>query len=135
MRTDSRRHLRTRTRTRRSGGGYVLIDAIMALAIVLILLGVLTVAVARQRRGSERLADSRAAIRLAEETITALQTGAAAPTPPEGIKVQVRATPAPDKLEAPSGSTWVDVEVMYQNGRSSSLSGLVRADAAKGAVK
>ena len=53
----------------------------MALAIVLILLTVLTVAVSRQRRGSERLADSRAAIRLAEETITALQTGAAAPAP------------------------------------------------------
>jgi len=38
-------------------------DAVMALAIVLVLLGVLSVAVARQRRGSEHLADSRAALR------------------------------------------------------------------------
>ena len=110
-------------------------DAIMALAIVVILLGVLTVAVSRQRRGSERLADSRAASRLAEETITAMQTGAPPPASPEGMKVQVRAAATPPSLEVPTGSTWVDVQVTYGNGRASSLSGLVRADAAKGAMK
>jgi type II secretory pathway pseudopilin PulG len=128
-------HLRTRRAGEDRSGGYVLVDAIMALAIVLILLGVLTVAVSRQRRGSERLADSRAAIRLAEETITAMQTGGTPPTAPQGTKIELHATPTPAGLEVPSGSTWVDVRVTYGNGRSSSLSGLVRADAAKGAVK
>lgn len=115
--------------------GYIMADAMMALAIVLILLTVLTVAVSRQRRGSERLADSRAAIRLAEETITALQTGAALPSAPQGMTLQVRPTQAQHGLEGPTGCTWVDVLVTYGNGRSSSLSGLVRADAAKGAMK
>ncbi len=109
-------------------------DAVMALAIVLILLTVLTVAVSRQRRGSERLADSRAAIRLAEDAITAMQTGAPLPAAPEGMTLHVRPTTAQHGMEVPSGCAWVDVQVTY-NGRSSSLSSLVRADAAKGAIK
>ena len=119
-----------------SSSGYVLADAVMALGIVLILLAVLTAAVSRQRRGSERLAESRAAIRLAEETITALQTGAAPPAAPEGMSVRVRPLEVkPGGLQTPSGCTWVDVQVTYTNGRASNLSGLVRADAAKGAIK
>ncbi len=106
----------------------------MALAIVLFLLSLLSIAVARQRRGSERLADSRAAIRLAEETITAMQTGGS-PPPARGMKVQVRSIPTPPHFTAPSGSMWVDVQVTYGNGRSSNLSGMVRGDAAKGAIK
>lgn len=115
--------------------GYIAADAIIALAIVLLLLSLLSVSVARQRRGSERLADSRAAIRLAEETVTALQTGATPPPPPQGITVQVKPTEAKPQLEAPAGSTWVEVVVSYGTGRSSSLCGIVRADAAKGAMK
>ena len=109
-------------------------DAVMALAIVLILLMVLTVSVDRQRRGSGRLADSRAAIRLAEETLTALQTGATPPAAPQGMNVTVRPTPPQPGVQAPAGSAWVDVRVTYGNGRSSTLSGLVRAAdaAAKG---
>jgi type II secretory pathway pseudopilin PulG len=137
--------MRRRVRPRRQPrNGYIAADAIMAMAIVAILLTVLTVAVSRQRRGSERLADSRAAVRLAEETITALQTGAAPPTPPSGVTVQVRplaTQPATTQsaatqpaLQAPSGSTWVEVLVTY-NGRSGNLAGIVRADAAKGAIK
>jgi len=131
-------YLTRRRRRRQPRNGYIATDAIIALAIVLMLLAVLSVAASRQRRGSERLADSRAAIRVAEETITALQTGATPPAAPQGMTVQVRATPpaqpAQLALEAPSGSKWVDVLVSY-NGRSSTLSGLVRADAAKGAIK
>ena len=112
-----------------------MIDAIMALAVVLMLATMFSVAVSRQRRGSERLADSRAAIRLAEETLTAMQTGATLPAAPDGTKVQVRAATAPAGLNVPSGATWVDVIVTYGNGRSSSLAGLVRADSAKGAMK
>jgi type II secretory pathway pseudopilin PulG len=110
-------------------------DAVMALAIVLILLMVLTVSVSRQRRGSERLADSRAAIRLAEATITALQTGAAPPPAPEGMTLTVRPASTQPGVKVPEGTVWVDVNVMYGNARASSLSGLVRADAATGAIK
>jgi type II secretory pathway pseudopilin PulG len=131
-------YLPRRRRRQQLRNGYIATDAIIALAIVLMLLAVLSIAASRQRRGSERLADSRAAIRVAEETISALQTGATPPAAPKGMTVQVRATspaqPAQPALEAPSGSTWVEVLVSY-NGRSSTLSGLVRADAAKGAIK
>ena len=116
-------------------GGYIVADAVMALGIVLILLTVLTVAVSRQRRGSERLAESRAAIRLAEETITAMQRGAAPPAAPAGMSVRVRPTESQHGLLTPAGCTWVDVHVTYGNGRASSLSGLVRAEAEKGAIK
>jgi type II secretory pathway pseudopilin PulG len=134
MRNPWRRHHRNRTRSR-TRNGYIAADAVIALGIVLILLTVLSVSVGRQRRGSERLADSRAAIRLAEETITALQTGATPPAAPQGMTVAVRPAQAQGDLQPPAGSTWVDVVVSYNNGRSSSLSGLVRAEAAKGAIK
>jgi type II secretory pathway pseudopilin PulG len=110
-------------------------DAIMALAIVLILLMVLTVAVSRQRRGGERLADSRAALRLAEATITALQTGGKPPAAPDGMSVTVRPAQVQPGAKVPDGTLWVDVNVTYGNARTSSLCGLVRADAAQGAIK
>ena len=119
---------------RRRRCGYIAADAIMALAIVLILATVLTVSVSRQRRGSERLADSRAAVRLAEETLAALQAGGTVPATPEGMDVQITPLRTPSELPAPSGCTWVEVVVTW-NGRSSSLAGVVRADAAKGAMK
>jgi type II secretory pathway pseudopilin PulG len=125
-----KRHLRNR-----GSSGYVAADAVIALAILLLLLTVLSVSVSRQRHGSERLADSRAAIRLAEETITAMQSGAAPPAAAQGMTVAVRPTQAQHDLQPPAGLAWVDVVVSYNHGRSSSLSGLVRADAAKGAVK
>ena len=132
MRSERRRR-RVRTHA------YIAADAVMAVAIVGILLTVLTVAVSRQRRGSERLADSRAAIRLAEETITALQTGAAPPAAPPGMTVQIRPIQPPaattrPALQPPAGAIWADVEVTF-NGRSATLAGVVRADAAKGAMK
>ena len=128
-------YLTRRQHRRPLRSAYIAADAIVALGIVLMLLAMLSVAVSRQRRGGERLADSRAAVRLAEETLTALQTGATPPAAPQGMAIQVRATPAQTPpLEAPSGATWVDVLVSY-NGRSSTLSGIVRADAAKGAIK
>ncbi|MEA2711864.1 MAG: hypothetical protein QOF78_4465 [Phycisphaerales bacterium] len=122
-----------RRRIHRSG--YLMADALIALAIVLILAGVLATAVARQRRGSERLAESRAAVRLAEETLTAMQSGGQPPKMPEGMNVKIRPLDPPAALEVPSGCAWVEVQVTLGAGRSSSLSGLVRADAAKGAMK
>lgn len=114
--------------------GYIATDAIMALAIVAILLTLLTVAVSRQRRGSDRLADSRAAVRLAEATLLAMQTDAALPATPHGFAVTVRQLTAQHELQLSSGCTWVEVVVTF-DGRSSSLVGIARADAAKEAIK
>ena len=106
----------------------------MALAIVLIMLGVLTTAVARQRRGADRLAETRAAVRLAEDTLTAMQTGTARPNALEGTTISVKPTEVQPALAAPAGNMWVDVTVS-RNGRSTTLSGVVRADAASDAAK
>ena len=115
---------------RHGRSGWVMTDAVMALAIVLILLSVLSVAVSRQHRGSQRLADSRAAIRLAEDTITAMQHGTPPPATPDEMKVSVRATATQPGVVVPKGCAWVDVEVTYGIGRTTRLSGLVRGDAA-----
>ena len=106
----------------------------MALAIVLILLGVLTAAMTRQHRGADRLAQSRAAVRLAEDTLTAMQSGTERPAAPDGMTITVRPTEVQPALAAPAGNAWIDVTVSY-NGRSTALSGIVRADAAKEAAK
>jgi type II secretory pathway pseudopilin PulG len=121
-------------RRRGRPGGYIATDAIMALAIVLIMLSVLTTAVSRQRRGADRLAETRAAVRLAEDTLTAMQTGAARPDVPEETTVSVKPTDVQPALAAPAGNAWVDVIVSHK-GRSTTLSGIVRADAAKEAAK
>jgi type II secretory pathway pseudopilin PulG len=114
--------------------GWVFIDAITALAIVLIMLAVLATAVSRQRRGAERLAETRAAVRMAEDTLTALQSSVPPPAAPQGVTVTVHPTEVQPALPAPAGSEWVEVTIAM-NGRSTTLSGIVRADVAKGASK
>jgi hypothetical protein len=51
-------------------------DVIIALAVAVILTSALAVAVTRHQRGTQQLAERRAATRLAEATLIALQTGA-----------------------------------------------------------
>jgi type II secretory pathway pseudopilin PulG len=116
-------------RTHRPGGWFAA-DTIMGLAIVLILAALLATAVTRQRKGTERLAESRAAARVAEQIVTAMQSGAAVPPAPQGMNIEIRKVEAPSQ---PSGMSWVDVRV-NQNGRSSNVIGLVRAEAAAAAA-
>jgi type II secretory pathway pseudopilin PulG len=114
--------------------GWVAADAITALAIVLILLGVLTTAVTRQQRGANRLAETRAAVRLAEDTLTAMQSGAKPPATPDGMKVTVRPAEAKSELAAPPAFVWVDITITHR-GRDTTLSGLARADAINGEAR
>jgi hypothetical protein len=79
-------------------------------------------AVGRQNKAAARLSDARVAARIAEDALTALQAGTAAPADPEA-NVQVRRAPAPDV----KGMEWADVTVVYR-GRTSTLSGLVPAE-------
>jgi type II secretory pathway pseudopilin PulG len=111
---------------RHQPAGWMIADVLIAMAIIVILATVLATAVTRQQRASNHLADSRAAARLAEQTLTALQRGDAAPPAPEAAKIEVRAVDAP----APSTtSRWVQVRATLR-GRSSDVIGIVRADAA-----
>lgn len=104
-------------------------DALIGMAILVILsVAVATVAV-KHSRGAERLANSRQAMRLAEQTIVALQTGAPPPTPAEGSAIEIRPQ-ASDSATAIPGFAWVTVHVTHA-GRSVELTGLVRAAAAR----
>ena len=111
-------------RRHRFRAGWFFLDTVMAIAIVAILLIVLTAAVTRQRKAADRLADSRDAMRLAEQTMTSLQSGrAVTQAPGGGIRVE--------KLDTPSDlpqCAWARVTVTRGNS-SRELIGLVRADA------
>jgi type II secretory pathway pseudopilin PulG len=115
----------TRKRT-----GILTAETIVAIALVAILLVLLASGIGRQRLASDKLATSRDAVNLAEQTLTALQTGQPAPKALADAKVQVAIVPA----AAREGTKWVKVDVQL-NGRSTSLLGIVPADAPVGGAK
>jgi type II secretory pathway pseudopilin PulG len=104
-------------------GGFFLIDAIFAMGIILLLTAVLTIAMTRQRRAADRMADTRDAVRLAERTLTALQTHRPAPAPPEGSAIEIRPLGA---AKPAHGLAWVAVRVTHR-GRSTELVGIAPA--------
>ena len=110
-----------------------MIDVIAGLLILVVLTATLATSLARQDRAAQKLADSRAATRLAEQPLPALQTGRAPPTPEEGTAIDIVPL-EPGDAAPPAGRAWVRVTVT-RNGRSSSLIGLTRADAAGGGAK
>jgi len=115
---------------RRKSRGFMIADAIIAIGIASILISVLGVALTKQSRASAQLAQQREQVRLAEELMTALQTGAAAPVTPEGFKVNVsKMSGSPDV--AP-GMTWARV-VVTRGAHTSELIGVVPAAAVKDA--
>lgn len=90
--------------------GFFLEDAAVGLALVALLAGLLALALNRQNHAARKLADTRAALRLAEQTLLDLQTGQARPPDP---RVQIR------PLEPPPlpGQTWVEVAAESQGQR------------------
>jgi hypothetical protein len=115
----------SRIRRHRFRRGFFSADVIGAIILVSITAVLLAAAVHHTQRGSARLADSRAAVNLAEQTLIALQAGLTVPKAPEGAKVQIEMSDAPG---AADGLAWATVTAQV-NGRSASLTGLVKADA------
>lgn len=110
----------SRKRIRR---GWLAADTMIGLAIVLALLTTLGAALAKQQRASDRLAETRASVRLAEQTLIAMQTSQEAPVAPPDVTITVTA------LHASGGAPtlkWVRVTVARSN-RVQSLVGLVPA--------
>ena len=110
----------------RAAGGYLILDVTIGLAILAIMLGMLVSTLGQQRRASRHLADTRAAVRLAERTLASWQTGAAlTPTrPTEGLsRWRLLDDPAPVDTHR-----WVEVTAEVR-GRTARLVGLVPAEA------
>ena len=117
----SRRTARTQPR-----GGFFLTDLIIGIGLLVVLAIVLTAGSSQYRRGSERLADSRQATRLAEQVMLALQSNEKAPTAGNGETIEI--VRLPETRDLPPGCAWARVGV-HRNGRSAELIGLVHADA------
>ena len=100
-----------------------------ALVILIVLAAALTMAIGRQNRASQRLAESREATRLAERTLTTLQAGQPPPAPLEGAIIEI--APLHAASEVP-GCTWVRIRVT-NNGHAAGLVGLVRSTPSAGA--
>jgi type II secretory pathway pseudopilin PulG len=122
-------------RIRRHPRGFFLTDTIVGIGILVVLSIVLTVAIVQFRKGAARLADSRSAQRLAEQTLLALQSGQATPTAAEGETIDIAPLPAASETrDLPTGCTWVRVRTSH-DARAAELIGVVRADVVKGAGK
>jgi hypothetical protein len=107
-------------RARKSKRAFFTTDALVGLIVVAALASALAVTAGQQRRSITRLANSRAAIHLADRAMVSLQTSRTLPetSADEGIAV----APLPD--DAPPGQQWVCVTATVR-GRSFELVGLV----------
>ena len=118
--------------------GWIFMDVLTAMMIVAILAGLLGAAVAAQDRALHHLADSRAAMRLAESTLISLQAGdTVAPAPGNGNPGESRGGgfangPSAGNVtirqlstdSSAAGMVWVQVQATV-NGRHAALVGLV----------
>jgi hypothetical protein len=87
-------------RRRRRQRGFLAVDAVIGIGIVLVLLMMLSAAIAKERHAERGMADRRAAVRQAETALFELQAGEAAPP---GVRMEK----LPDA--APAGYAWMRV--------------------------
>ena len=99
--------------------GFVMADVLIALAVVLLLAGLLATSAVWSRRAADRAADARAATATAEAALVGLAQGRPAPA-------DVRVQPLSAGPPVP-GHRWVCVTVAV-HGRSVALVGLARGD-------
>jgi type II secretory pathway pseudopilin PulG len=101
----------------RQRSAFLTLDVIVALAVVVTLSAVLAVSLSRMHQASLRMADERAAVRLAETAILHLQARDKTP-----LLAQTSLRPLTNP--APPAQTWVEVTAKY-NTRPASLIGLI----------
>ncbi|MBC7782882.1 MAG: hypothetical protein H7144_03505 [Burkholderiales bacterium] len=102
--------------------GFMFLDVLIALMIVGAAAGMLVVAGSRIDRAVRTLDDTRAAQRLATETLIAMQHGTAAPGSDGRIAIEeIKEAPAP------IGWRWVTINCQLGRGKAA-LTGLVRSD-------
>lgn len=113
---------RRKRRHRASQRGFVLADVIGGIALLAAVASLLAVSVHRYHAASDRLADSRDAMRLAEDALARLQTNQPPPADAAEQSVSVKSLDA----AAPSNHRWVEVTAKVHR-RVATLTGLVPA--------
>lgn len=93
--------------------GFVFLDIMFGLGLLGLITFVIVAGVGRQQRAAQKLSDTRAATRLAEDALVALRAGAAAPAE-EGVQLMRLADAAPEgfvwaRAEARSGTAQAQV--------------------------
>ena len=104
--------------------GFILADIAIGLAVVGVVATVLASAVGRTHTADQRLAEDRAASRLAEHVLLDLQHHQPPPTAPAGASITVRRT------TDPAGGNWAAVDVDL-HGRRATLLGMMPGEAAR----
>src|SRR3954471_20421471 len=120
----------TRRRAIHLRSGFFLTDLVVGIGILVILTLVLTTAAAQYRRGSQKLADSRQAVRLAEQVMLSLQSDQKPPAAADGDNIDI--VPLPETRGLPQGCVWIRVQTRH-SGHTAELIGVVKSDAIKGA--
>lgn len=94
--------MRTGPRVRQ---GFMLLEFALGLTLVVALAGTLSVAAYHHRQGMDGLSAQRAATRLAERTLIALQAGRDTPEAGDRFRIET------ESMETADGSTWLRVTV------------------------
>jgi type II secretory pathway pseudopilin PulG len=106
--------------------GFLLVDVITGLVLLTALGTAMVVAQSARSHAARKLADTRAAIRLAERALMELQSGRPTPTDTPDAQTEVRPLTSDPAI---SGTKWVRVRTTL-HGQSAVLCGLVPAPAA-----
>jgi len=101
--------------------GFMVMDVVGGLILVSILAGVLAVAMNQQNRAEQKLADSRAAVRIAERTLAELHLSANTPNADDETRIAVRPV---QEAKGIGDLVWVEVQVAYR-GEHAELVGLI----------
>jgi type II secretory pathway pseudopilin PulG len=107
----------------RTSRGFMILDAMIGLAILGMIMLAVTIGMGHERRAANQLAQTRRAVRAAEGALTQLQAGRSVETGSEGMIIQVRDA-AGDAI--PPGQRWVEVQATV-GGQHATLVGLVPA--------
>ena len=106
--------------------GIIFVDTVLGIALLAVALSVLLVAITREGRAAQQLADARQAARAAEAVLCQMQ--AHLPVRPLDNELHVVLNDAPGGGGAVAGNRWVEVTATIR-GQTRSVIGLVPADA------
>ena len=103
--------------------GFFIAEVVAGLALLALLMTMLAVALGQRQKAMNRLADSRAALRLAEAALSAMQNKTPLTGAGSGSSLSVMKLSAPCEAQ---GFVWAQVNTTF-NGRSATLVGIVPA--------